>query len=573
MSLRRLVFLTLAACLVAALVTVVVVRFDRTGEADRPAVDLEAPAYAYATLTELVVMRGDKVLTKANRPFDKSDSLNNQVVWSNDGRYVAFLAGAQLLGEDVATERLVAIDTQTGDKHEFRCPACSYIAAVGGDEVLANDGSKFRKFALSAPDRADGTELDQPPITASDEYLRIFLAGSRDLTLTAGQVYTGNSTYGAKLELLSPEGKLRFDVGVVDSNIYLPAAGISGPTAADTTFAIAVRNNPGLCPADFPVRLVDAEGQFEDTDWGAAAPPGFVPNKAQGIEVRDLWWDNSRTLHATIVSWTCDDTKQDHTSKKVLYSPSKLWKLDGRKWVLEDDSPATVVRPLGNNGRAVLTIPDCIGPVTDPDPQTYCHLGKLQVVRDGQRTDVATGVLKVYAPPAVSSEPLPKPDLSAVESLKSVRVPSLCGHAEGTLRDGKLPGIPESQGFVSLAAASAPKQAKDLVATGDVTGDGKAEVAAVFQCSQGGVAWPDNVVLYDDGRNVVGAVDLGKLSSSSEKASVQRLEVSGGAFQVRWQSYQGAGSCKKTWSAQLKVVNKAVEVAAQTQLDGPKDEC
>lgn len=570
MSLKKLVFLTVAACLVAVLVTVVVLRFDRTGEADRPEADLAAPAYAYASLTELVVMRGDKVLTKVNRPFDKTDSLNNQVVWSNDGRYVAFLAGAQWLGEDVDNERLVAVDTKTGDKHEFRCPRCSYIAAVGADEVLANDGKKFRKFVLSDADRADGTELDQ---AKADKYLRVFLAGTRDLTLTAGQVYTGNSTYGAKLELLSPEGKLRFDVGVVDSNIYLPVAGISGPTAADTTFAIAVRNNPGLCEADFPIRLLDAEGQFEDTDWGAAAPPGFVPNKAQGIDVRDLWWDNSRTLHATIASWTCDETKQDHTSKKVLHSPSKLWKLDGRKWVLEDDSPATVVRPLSDNSRAVLSIPDCVGPVTEPDPQSYCHLGKLQVVRDGRRTDVATGVLRVYAPPAVSSEPLPKPDLSAVERLKSVRVPSLCGHAEGTLRDGKLPDIPESQGFVSLAAASAPKQAKDLIATGDVTGDGKAEMAAVFQCSQGGVGWPDNVVLYDDGLGVLGQVDLGKLSASSEKASVQRLEVSGGHFQVRWQSYEGAGSCKKTWSAQLKVVNKAVEVAGQTQLDGPKDEC
>ncbi|WP_086665811.1 hypothetical protein [Lentzea kentuckyensis] len=570
MPLRRLVLLTAAVCLLAGLVTVVVLR--STGST-RPEVDLAAPTYAYTTLNELVVMRGDKVLVRANRPFDRSDPLRNQVVWSNDGRYVAFLAGADLLGEDVDTERLVAIDTETGEQHEFRCPKCSYIAAVGADEVLANDGKKFRKFALNAPGRADGTELNQPRITTADKYLRVFLAGTRDLALTAGQVYTGNSTYGAKLELLSPDGKLHLDVDVVDSNVYLPAAGISGPTAADTRFAVAVRNNPGLCESNFPVRVVDAEGQSEDTDWGAAAPPGFVPNKAQGIEVRDLWWDNSRTLHATIVSWTCDETKQDHSSKKVLHSPSKLWKLEGRKWVLEDDSPATVVRPLADNGRAVLSIPDCVGPVTDPDPQTYCHLGKLQVVRDGQRTDVATGVLRVYAPPAVSSEPVPAPDLSGVESLKSARVPSLCGHPEGVLRDGKLPGIPESQGFVSLAAASAPKQAKDLIASGDVTGDGKPETAAVFHCSQGGVAWPDNVVVYDDGRNVVGAVDLGKFAPSSEKASVQRLEVSGGKFEVRWQSYQGAGSCKKTWSAQLKIVNKAVEVVGPALLDGPAGAC
>ncbi|HUQ61734.1 hypothetical protein [Lentzea sp.] len=565
MPLRRLVYLTIAACLVGALVTFGVLKFGES--ADRPVVDLAAPAYAYTTLTELVVMRGDQVLTKVSRPFDKSDPHNNQVVWSNDGRYVAHLAGVRLLGEDTAGEKLVAIDVQTGDKHEFRCPDCGWIAAVGGDEVLAGTGSKFRKFTLSDPGRVDGTEIDQPEGT---DYVRIFLAGTRHLALTAGQVAMGRTT-GEKLELLSPEGKPRFEVGTFDSNAYIPAAGISGPTAADTLFAVAVRNNPGLCQSDFPVRIVDGDGKIADTEWGDAAPPGFVPNEAQGIEVHDLWWDDARTLHATIVSWTCDDTKQDHYRKKVLHSGSKLWKLDGRKWVLEDDSPATVVRPLSGNGRAVLTIPDCFGEVADP--QTYCNLGRLQVARDGQRTDVATGVLGLYAPPATSGEPLPKPaQPPKVEGLKSAAVPGLCGHDGGTLRNGELPGIPENRGFVRLAAAFDEKQAADLLASADVTGDGKAETAAVFRCSQGGIGWPENVVVYDDGTAVLGKVDLGAVSSSLQ-ATVERLEADGGGLRVRWKSYEGAGSCMKTWSAQIRVVGKAVEVAGLTQLEGTKEAC
>ncbi|SDH49996.1 hypothetical protein SAMN05216553_1256 [Lentzea fradiae] len=560
MSVRRLVLITIVACLVGALVTLVVINYER--KPDGPAVDLSKPAYAYTTLTELVVMRGDEVLTKVTRPFDKSDPLNNQVVWSNDGQWVAFLAAVGLLGEDPDEEKLVGIDVRTGQRSEFPCPRCDWIAAVGEDGVLASTGSELRRIALGEP--GSGTEVDGP----REDGVRIFLAGTRHLALTAEQVSTGRST-GERLKLVSPEGKLHFEVGTFDSNSYMPAAGISGPTTADTLFAVAVRNNPGLCQADFPVHLVNAEGLIADTEWGDAAPPGFVPNEAQGIEVNDLWWDDSRTLHATIVSWTCDDTKQDHVSKKVLHSGSRLWKLDGRRWVLEDDSPATVVRPLGGNGRVVLSIPDCVGEMSVPDRQTYCNLGTVQVVRDGQRTEVATGALQIYAPPATSGEPVRK--TGEPQPLRSAPVPELCGHEAGTLQDGKLPGIPEHDGFVQLATSQ--NGAGDLVASADVTGDGKAETAAVFQCSQGGVAWPENVVVYDDRTAVLGKVDLGSLETSAEKASVERLEAVDGAFQVRWKSYKGAGFCVKTWTARLRVVDGKVDVSGTTQLDGAKDAC
>ncbi|MET9232670.1 hypothetical protein [Lentzea sp. NPDC003310] len=560
MTLRKLVYLTIAFCLVAGLATVAVLKIAGSrGDAARTEIDAAAPAFAYTTLTELVVMRGDQELTRVNRPFDTVDSLNNQVVWSNDGHFVAYLAGARLLGEDVATERLVAIDVRTGDKHEFQCPACSWIVATGTDEVLASSGSKFRRFSLGDPGRAEGTEFAEPAKNTADDYLRIFFAGTRDLVLTGGQVYLGRNRYGQKLELLTPDGKLHFEAGSVGSNSYTPAAGISGPTLADTRFAVALRNNPGSCVTDFPVKIVDAAGRTSDTEWGAAAPPGFVPNKAQGIDVRDLWWDDSRTLHATIASWTCDNSKREENSKKVLHSGYKLWKLDGRKWVLEDDGPATVVRPLAGGGRVVLTLPDCIGDLAGR-PQQYCYLGEVESVRDGKRTEIATGVLRIYAPPAGGGTPQEAPK----QGLENAKVPSLCGHPEGTLQNGRLPGITEHDGFVTSTK---------LVASADVTGDGKAETAAVFQCSQGGVAWPDVVVVYDDQWAVLGKVELGELSDAYQ-ASVDQVEGSGGKLQVRWKSYQGGGGqCAKTWSAQLKVAGKTVEAADLTQLDGRQGAC
>ena len=97
------------------------------------------------------------------------------------------------------------------------------------------------------------------------------------------------------------------------------------------------------------------------------------------------------------------------------------------------------------------------------------------------------------------------PDLGA---LASVTIPSLCGHEGGTLIDGRLPVPPgpngQDLGDVHLLASSA--------VFGDISGDAVPEVAAVFGCSQGGVGWPEQVVVFDSGLNVIGVVDTGDAS-------------------------------------------------------------
>lgn len=74
------------------------------------------------------------------------------------------------------------------------------------------------------------------------------------------------------------------------------------------------------------------------------------------------------------------------------------------------------------------------------------------------------------------------------ERLKSAPVPSLCGHPAGRLVNGTLPGIAPGQGEVSLGNPA-------RIRTGRVKGFGKV-VVAVVDCNQGGVAWPQNFVLW-----------------------------------------------------------------------------
>lgn len=115
---------------------------------------------------------------------------------------------------------------------------------------------------------------------------------------------------------------------------------------------------------------------------------------------------------------------------------------------------------------------------------------------------------------------------AAGSSLETAQVPSMCGHPAGTLVGGSLPGIAEGMGHVEL----------DLrhVASGDVTGDGIAETAVAASCSQGGVAWPQHIVVYGSGGELLGSADLGSLAGDGSAAVVYDIVAEAGRFRIRW---------------------------------------
>ena len=125
--------------------------------------------------------------------------------------------------------------------------------------------------------------------------------------------------------------------------------------------------------------------------------------------------------------------------------------------------------------------------------------------------------------PVSSPSPQPVPDLDRT-ALESAPVPALCGHPAGRLRQGRLSGVPDGEGEVSLAE----------VVLGDLDRDGEREAAAVVTCSQGnGVS--DNVLVYAAGPRLVGRVPIGEGLDSEVQGQqvvmgVGTLQVSG-AFQ------------------------------------------
>ena len=141
-------------------------------------------------------------------------------------------------------------------------------------------------------------------------------------------------------------------------------------------------------------------------------------------------------------------------------------------------------------------------------------------------TTVIAGLVLVglASGPAVSGEAT-EPGPVTSEALLSAWVPSLCEHPAGYLVNGELPGIEPHSGGVWLAE-------EKLIALGEVTPDSPGDAAAVVRCNQGGVGWPDNVIVYDPALEVVGTFRLMNITKGGRE-SVEKIDIRDGQVHVR----------------------------------------
>lgn len=375
----------------------------KKGAGDRPTSlpSADVTPYAYTTEDELVLIRDGRPPVRVPRVFDVGDAQQNTVVWSHDGRQLAFFSDDALLAQP-ENSRLITVDAATGEVRRLRCPNCYDLAPVGDHDVavLRSDPAATRvlRFDLTDP-KAAATAVTALPGNGSDWQIR-FLGGTRNHLLTAQYTTVAGGDTAMDLRLLDAEGRQIASYLPFDSNAYMPAA--LATVGGKDRIAVAVRNNPGGCVAPFPIHLLDLNATAPYTDQSAALPPGYIPRVTGGIEVRDLWWAPDRHLYATISAWTCDNSKRIENDKQRLHRPATLFRLDGKKWVSAGDQPATVVRPLDHDTRMVLTIPDCVGSQSKDTTATYCNTGPLYRERDGRRTKVADAVLSLSAPPTAS---------------------------------------------------------------------------------------------------------------------------------------------------------------------------
>ncbi|MEV7996883.1 hypothetical protein AB0O67_34885 [Streptomyces sp. NPDC086077] len=405
----RLAVLVVLALVVAVGATLLATRGDDRGgqdggngaQAGRPSLapSADGTPYAYTTEKELVLMRGDRPLARVPRVFDLGDEHQNTVVWTHDGRRLAFFSDDALL-ERTEDTRLITVDARTGEVRRLPCPNCYDLAPIADHEVAVlrwdSEATPTRalRFDLTHPEAA-GTEITAPVGNGSGWAIS-FLGGTRSHLLTAQYTTVSGGDTAMDLRLLDRDGKEVAAYSPFDSNAYMPAA---LATLGDRELiAVAARQNPGGCAAPFPVHPLGLNGEVGGSDQSAALPPGFLPGVTGGIEVNDLWWGPDQHLYATISAWTCDNNEGAEDDKQRPHRPSTLFRLDGEKWVSAGDQPATVVRPLDRETRMVLTIPDCVGRTHHDDAVTHCSTGPLHREHDGKRTKVADGVLSLSAP-------------------------------------------------------------------------------------------------------------------------------------------------------------------------------
>ena len=172
---------------------------------------------------------------------------------------------------------------------------------------------------------------------------------------------------------------------------------------------------------------------------------------------------------------------------------------------------------------------------------------------------------------AVSDDIEARQAITAADLL-AAPVPASCRHRAGTLRDGELPGIPEGEGEMMLAWKARPgSRPDDVVALGDLTGDGAGDAAAVLYCNAGGVSWPEMVAFYAPGPRLLGAVLLSDVNlPGNEPGSndfVHRLRYRDGAVLAEWTTQQrGDPSANGTldYSAALRWDGRRINVSGLT---------
>ncbi|WP_293768077.1 hypothetical protein [uncultured Corynebacterium sp.] len=102
----------------------------------------------------------------------------------------------------------------------------------------------------------------------------------------------------------------------------------------------------------------------------------------------------------------------------------------------------------------------------------------------------------------------------AVEDLETLWVPELCGNPAGNLVGGELPGA-QGQAFLDRREDGTP-----MGAYTDINGDGKDEAVISYYCDQGGVSWPDNLLIYDNDLNYLTQVEWDAWSFESPEGTV-----------------------------------------------------
>lgn len=148
----------------------------------------------------------------------------------------------------------------------------------------------------------------------------------------------------------------------------------------------------------------------------------------------------------------------------------------------------------------------------------------------------------------------------SIETLLQAEAPAMCRHPAGRLVNGSLPvADPLANGYAGIRLGGVEFTRPLPPATTDLNADGIQDTAVAFDCSAGGVTWPEIIAIYGPGPTLIGSIDLDRYVQT-EHSDVMSFKIQGHRIAVQWISYEGAGFDEQAWHGYLKLSDGTVTV-------------
>ncbi|WP_050670783.1 serine/threonine-protein kinase [Luteipulveratus halotolerans] len=239
-------------------------------------------------------------------------------------------------------------------------------------------------------------------------------------------------------------------------------------------------------------------------------------------------------IPATIKSWTSVLLRHDTYVTNTIYKGGRAESypaiLQAGTAVLVDRNG--VPRTKCNCGNPLLPPPPADGRQVVGAAWKGYSPSRTRVVRPSVAAlssftvaDIVTGATR-----AVPAGGAARPADVTAATLQTAQVPAACQASAQRLVGGKAPK-PFGGGLGQIS---------DKVVYADIAGIGYKQGLFAYDCSAGGVSWPQVLVLTGDKGELLGSLDLGQ-RDRKEHADVTSMTVRGNVVDLVWKSYEGAG--------------------------------
>lgn len=353
------------------------------------------PLYAYATPTELTVMRGTELVVREPVIFSPD---NLGTVWTLDSRYAALISDSERGLEDSYNRMLVVIDSYTGSVRRLPCAYCTSIAPIGKSKLIVSQSDFSSGYVFDSILRFDLSSY-KPPGQMSmyriNEPRRqvFFLGGLPGQALLFSLDNQGTQGYftleegGTMLpasEFTSSGQFTQLDASLRNTDTVAVARTVAGSLLFASGSIYSSSNAP--CGRYSEVFLTSATTrQSVSTNMSAVKSVGSASSEDTELLVSSAWWDEDGYLHATATVRTCPQSGEPSERMAEMMLKDGAW-----VGVPGDGSSLEVVK-LDDGAKVILDV------TKEPGARGLV----LSVAKDDRLTKIADGVVHISAPTGV----------------------------------------------------------------------------------------------------------------------------------------------------------------------------